>query len=135
MTNKLQGEPKDAQRSNKGERGVFRSIKVYPLEPNDKRLNYEPPTDLLSKLSLVSEVKKPAKLPSKLTSLPFFSAAAYSLFCLTAASSSPLCRLLSTVEVEAEAWRVCGKYGVNSTGLFLSFFSSDQFLPRFLSKV
>ncbi|XP_072055342.1 uncharacterized protein [Arachis hypogaea] len=66
MTNKLQGEPKDAQRSNKGERGVFRSIKVYPLEPNDKRLNYEPPTDLLSKLSLVSEVKKPAKLPSKL---------------------------------------------------------------------
>ncbi|XLT65628.1 hypothetical protein HN873_022067 [Arachis hypogaea] len=53
------------QRSNKGERGVFRSIKVYPLEPNDKRLNYEPPTDLLSKLSLVSEVKKPAKLPSK----------------------------------------------------------------------
>ncbi|XLS61217.1 hypothetical protein HN51_015445, partial [Arachis hypogaea] len=49
MTNKPQGEPKDAQRSNKGERGVFRSIKVYPLEPNDKRLNYEPPTDLLSK--------------------------------------------------------------------------------------
>ncbi|XP_057760033.1 glycine-rich cell wall structural protein 1.0-like [Arachis stenosperma] len=62
------------QRFNKGERGVFRSIKVYPLEPNDKRLNYEPPTDLLSKLifepdlqlSLVFEVKKAAKLPSKL---------------------------------------------------------------------
>ncbi|XLU93037.1 hypothetical protein S245_007389 [Arachis hypogaea] len=29
------------------------------------RLNYEPPTDLLSKLSLVSEVKKHAKLLSK----------------------------------------------------------------------
>ncbi|QHO20692.1 Cysteine protease [Arachis hypogaea] len=65
MTNKPRGEPEDAQRSNKGERGVFRSIKVYPLESNDKRLNYEPPTDLLSKLSLVSKVKKPAKLPSK----------------------------------------------------------------------
>ncbi|KAL1356127.1 hypothetical protein HN51_008111 [Arachis hypogaea] len=65
MTNKPRGKPEDAQRSNKGERGVFRSIKVYPLEPNDKRLNYEPPTDLLSKLSLVSDVKKPAKLPSK----------------------------------------------------------------------
>ncbi|XLS75438.1 hypothetical protein HN51_032303 [Arachis hypogaea] len=38
MTNKPQGESKDAQRSNKGERGVFRSIKVYPLEPNDKNL-------------------------------------------------------------------------------------------------
>ncbi|XLS97884.1 hypothetical protein HN51_040619, partial [Arachis hypogaea] len=65
MTNKPRGEPEDAQRSNKSERGVFRSIKVYPLEPNDKRLNYGPPTDLLSKLSLVSEVKKPTKLPSK----------------------------------------------------------------------
>ncbi|XLS85693.1 hypothetical protein HN51_035859, partial [Arachis hypogaea] len=46
MTNKPRGEPEDA-------------------ESNDKRLNYEPPTDLLSKLSLVSEVKKPVKLPSK----------------------------------------------------------------------
>ncbi|QHN82743.1 uncharacterized protein DS421_20g698440 [Arachis hypogaea] len=36
---------------------------------------------------------------------------------------------------KAEAWRVCGKYGVNSTALFLSFFSSEQFLPRFFSKV
>ncbi|RYR56027.1 hypothetical protein Ahy_A05g021838 [Arachis hypogaea] len=46
MTNKPRGEREDA-------------------EPNDKRLNYEPPTDLLSKLSLVFEVKKSAKLPSK----------------------------------------------------------------------
>ncbi|MED6164368.1 hypothetical protein PIB30_089253 [Stylosanthes scabra] len=65
MTNKLRGKPEDMQRSSKGERGVFRNIKVYPLDPNDKRLNYEPPADLLSKLSLVSDIKKTANLPSK----------------------------------------------------------------------
>ncbi|XP_061358680.1 uncharacterized protein LOC133302880 isoform X2 [Gastrolobium bilobum] len=65
MVNKLQGNPDDKQFSGKGERGVFRSIKVFPMEPYDKRVLNEPPTELFSKLSMASEVKQTKKSLSK----------------------------------------------------------------------
>ncbi|TKY45056.1 TPX2 protein [Spatholobus suberectus] len=61
---KLRGS-RDNKLSSKSERGVFRNIKVYPLEPNDKESLNEPPTELFSKLSLASEVKQSTKSPSK----------------------------------------------------------------------
>ncbi|CAL0333215.1 unnamed protein product [Lupinus luteus] len=64
VVNKLRGSP-DKVLSSKGERGVFRNIKVFPLEQNDKRTLNEPPTELLTKLSLASDVKQTTKLQSK----------------------------------------------------------------------
>ncbi|KAL2334510.1 hypothetical protein Fmac_015723 [Flemingia macrophylla] len=51
--------------SSDSERGVFRNIKVYPLDSNDKGSLNEPPSELFSKLSLVSDVKQSRKSPSK----------------------------------------------------------------------
>ncbi|KAJ1431365.1 TPX2 central domain [Sesbania bispinosa] len=65
MISKLRGSPDDKKLSSKGERGVFRNIKVFPLDSNDKRLQNEPPTELFSKLSLASEAKQTIKSPSK----------------------------------------------------------------------
>ncbi|KAK7283697.1 hypothetical protein RIF29_13406 [Crotalaria pallida] len=65
MINKHRGSPDDKQLSSKGERGVFRNIKVFPLEPNEKRSLDEPPTNLFNKLSLTSEVKQTTKCQSK----------------------------------------------------------------------
>ncbi|KAE9592628.1 putative TPX2 central domain-containing protein [Lupinus albus] len=65
VVNKLRGSPDDKRLSRKGERGVFRNIEVFPLEQNDKRILNEPPTELLSKLSLASDVKQTTKSQSK----------------------------------------------------------------------
>ncbi|RDX63252.1 hypothetical protein CR513_58338, partial [Mucuna pruriens] len=62
--NKLQGSTENKVPS-KRERGIFRNIKVYPLEPNDKGSLNEPPTKVFSKLSLASEVKRTTKSASK----------------------------------------------------------------------
>ncbi|XP_027357303.1 uncharacterized protein LOC113866693 [Abrus precatorius] len=62
--NKLRGSTDDKQFSSNGERGVFRTVKVFPLESNDKRSLNEPPTELFSKLSIASE-KQNTKSPSK----------------------------------------------------------------------
>ncbi|XP_019450266.1 PREDICTED: protein TPX2-like isoform X2 [Lupinus angustifolius] len=65
MVNKLRGSPDDKRLSSKGERGVFRNIKVFPLEQNDKRVLNEPPAELFSKLSLASDVKQTTKPHAK----------------------------------------------------------------------
>ncbi|XP_024641543.1 uncharacterized protein [Medicago truncatula] len=62
---KPQGSTDDKKLSSKGERGVFRNIK----ESNDKRFTDEPPTELLSKLTLTSEAKQTAKSQSKKQSI------------------------------------------------------------------
>ncbi|KAG4388329.1 hypothetical protein GLYMA_09G152500v4 [Glycine max] len=62
--NKLQGSHND-KLSSKSERGVFRNIKVYPLELNDNGSLNEPPTKFFGKLSLASNVKQTTKSPSK----------------------------------------------------------------------
>ncbi|KAG2384904.1 uncharacterized protein HKW66_Vig0119960 [Vigna angularis] len=62
--NKLRGSS-DVKLSSKSERGVFRNIKVYPLEPNDQDSTNEPPTELFSKLTLASEVEQTAKSSPK----------------------------------------------------------------------
>ncbi|XP_058773487.1 uncharacterized protein LOC131647634 isoform X2 [Vicia villosa] len=64
MISKLRASTDDKKLASKGERGVFRNIKVFPLEENDKRFQDEPPTELLSKLSLTSEAKQTAKSQS-----------------------------------------------------------------------
>ncbi|XP_028756465.1 uncharacterized protein LOC114715751 isoform X2 [Neltuma alba] len=59
LASKLRGSPPKLRLSIKGERGVFRNIKqenVWGI--NDKRLSNEPPSELLSKLSLGSEAKQ-----------------------------------------------------------------------------
>ncbi|CAL5185056.1 unnamed protein product [Lathyrus oleraceus] len=65
MINKLRASTDDKKLTNKGERGVFRNIKVFPLEENDKTFQDEPPTELLSKLTLTSEAKQTAKSQPK----------------------------------------------------------------------
>ncbi|KAE9617213.1 hypothetical protein Lalb_Chr03g0033041 [Lupinus albus] len=65
MVNKLRGSPDDKRLLSKGERGVFRNIKVFPLEQNDKRVLNEPPTEIFSKLSLASDVKQTTKSQAK----------------------------------------------------------------------
>ncbi|XP_020221697.1 probable serine/threonine-protein kinase DDB_G0272282 [Cajanus cajan] len=62
--NKLRGSSND-KLSSKRERVVFRNIKVYPLDPNNKGTLNEPPSELFSKLSLASDVKQSRKSPSK----------------------------------------------------------------------
>ncbi|XP_052723201.1 uncharacterized protein LOC108345234 isoform X4 [Vigna angularis] len=57
--NKLRGSS-DVKLSSKSERGVFRNIKVYPLDSTN-----EPPTELFSKLTLASEVEQTAKSSPK----------------------------------------------------------------------
>ncbi|XP_057446404.1 protein TPX2-like isoform X2 [Lotus japonicus] len=64
MISKLRGSLDDRKLSSKRERGVFRNIKVFPVEPNDERFENELPTELFSKLSLASEAKKTTKSPS-----------------------------------------------------------------------
>ncbi|XP_045818859.1 uncharacterized protein LOC123911486 isoform X1 [Trifolium pratense] len=65
MISKLRGSTDNKKLSSKGERGVFKNIKVHPLEQNDKSCEDEPPTELLSKLTLTSEAKQTAKSQSK----------------------------------------------------------------------
>ncbi|CAK8532520.1 unnamed protein product [Lathyrus sativus] len=65
MISKLRASTDDKKLTNKEERGVFRNIKVFPLEQNDKRFHDEPPTELLSKLTLTSEAKQTAKSQPK----------------------------------------------------------------------
>lgn len=65
LNSKLQGKIDDKKLSRKGERSVFRNIKVFPLEPNEKRFLDEPPTELFSKLNLTSEAKQTAKSQPK----------------------------------------------------------------------
>ncbi|KAL5081078.1 hypothetical protein RYX36_009499 [Vicia faba] len=65
VISKLRMSTDDKKLTNKGERGVFRNIKVFPLEQNDKIFEDEPPTELLSKLTLTSEAKQTAKSQSK----------------------------------------------------------------------
>ncbi|XP_022640360.1 serine-rich adhesin for platelets isoform X3 [Vigna radiata var. radiata] len=64
-SNKLRGSSDVKQLSSKSERGVFRNIKVYPLEPNDQDSTNEPPTELFSKLTLASEMEQTAKSSSR----------------------------------------------------------------------
>ncbi|ESW24387.1 hypothetical protein PHAVU_004G126200 [Phaseolus vulgaris] len=59
----------DNKLSSKSERGVFRNIKVHPLEANDKESINKPPTELFSKLTLASEVKQTTKSSSKKQSM------------------------------------------------------------------
>ncbi|WVZ15893.1 hypothetical protein V8G54_013459 [Vigna mungo] len=63
-SNKLRGSS-DVKLSSNSERGVFRNIKVYPLEPNDQDSTNEPPTELFSKLTLASEMEQTAKSSSR----------------------------------------------------------------------
>ena len=49
MISKLRCSSDGKKLSSKGERGVFRNIKVFPLEPNDRRFMDEPLTEQLSK--------------------------------------------------------------------------------------
>ncbi|XP_027924030.1 uncharacterized protein LOC114181704 isoform X2 [Vigna unguiculata] len=64
-SNKLRGSSDVKKLSSKSERGVFRNIKVYPLELNDQDSTNEPPSELFSKLTLASEVEQTAKSSSK----------------------------------------------------------------------
>ncbi|KAK7314913.1 hypothetical protein VNO77_33443 [Canavalia gladiata] len=64
-TNNVQGSTEDKRLSSKGERGVFRNMKVFPWESNGKRSPNEPPSELFSKLSLASKDKQNIKSPSK----------------------------------------------------------------------